>query len=317
MRHGRPLAALAALLAPALVAGCDAGDAREAPHDAPIRTALLLDLAQPESARYDSTQDAFFVSNIDGYGSDRDAHGYILRVPADTPHAARVFVQSGDPGVRLDAPFGLAIHGDTLWTADIDVLRGFDRHDGRPLATVDLRPQHAQRLNDVAIGPDDRIYVTDTGIWMSDKGVKYVGGDRIFAIGPNRSVTVVDSGPSLGRPNGLTWDARGKRWLVLSFDPFVGRLFSMRQGDTTKTVLARGKGQWDGVEALADGRIVYTCWKDSSVHVLSPSGEDHQIVRGIPTPADIGIDTRRGRVAIPSTNLGRLEIWTLPSAPRR
>jgi sugar lactone lactonase YvrE len=200
---------------------------------------------------------------------------------------------------------------------DIDILRGFDRHTGKLLAEVDFTPKHAIQLNDVDVGPDGRLYVTDTGIDMTDKGVIYVGGDRIYAVGPGGAIATVDSGPQLGRPNGITWDAKRQRWLVVNFEPFSSKLYAMRQGDTARTVLAHGKGKWDGVEALPDGRVVYASWSDSSVHVLSPDGTDTQLVTSAPTPADIGIDTRRMRVAIPVTNLNRLEIWTIPQGGAR
>jgi hypothetical protein len=36
-------------------------------------------------------------------------------------------------------------------------------------------------------------------------------------------------------------------------------------------------------------------------------------IRNLPQPADIGIDTRRNRVAIPISALDRVELWTLPA----
>jgi hypothetical protein len=50
-------------------------------------------------------------------------------------------------------------------------------------------------------------------------------------------------------------------------------------------------------------------WADSSVHKFS-AGKDTQIVRNVSTPADIGIDTKRGRLAIP-TGGNRVEFWDL------
>ena len=280
------------------------------------RVKLLESFHGPESVRYDPDQDVYFVSNMLGYGSVKDGNGYIVRIAAGDFSRIELFAQGGRNGVTLDAPKGLAIQGDTLWALDIDQVRGFERHSGAPVATIDLRPQHAQLLNDVAVGPDGALYLTDTGIEMSTVGVKYPGGDRIFRIGPGHSVSVVAEGKWLRNPNGITWDRKGNRWIVVSFDPFVSQVYTFRPGDTTRTDLARGIGRFDGVEALDDGRILYTCWNDSSLHVLSAGGKDARIVRNLFQPADIGVDTRRNRVAIPVAARDQVEIYDIPKGDK-
>jgi sugar lactone lactonase YvrE len=272
----------------------------------------LVALHGPESARYDPDQDVFFISNMYGYGSAKDDNGYIVRASAADLSRADVFVQGGRNGVTLNAPKGLAIHGDTLWVADIDELRGFDRRSGAPLATIDFRPQSAVLLNDVAVGPNGELRVTDSGIVMSDKGVLHPGGDRIFVVGHNHSISVAAVGEELDRPNGITWDAHANRWLVVSFDPFASQLYAMRENDSTRVVLASGKGRFDGVEVLGTDTILFSCWNDSSIHLLAGT-RDRQIVRNLPQPADIGLDTRRHRVAIPVAALDRVELWALPA----
>ncbi len=116
--------------------------------------AWLGDLHQPESVKYDTDQDVFFISNMVGFGSDHDNAGYIVEVSAGNLANGKVFAESGKAGVVLDAPKGMTIHGDTLWVCDIDQLRAFNRKTGLPIATIDLRPQGAVLLNDVTIGGD-------------------------------------------------------------------------------------------------------------------------------------------------------------------
>ena len=270
----------------------------------------------PESVRYDPDQDVFFISNMAGYGSAKDGNGFISRVNAANPTAATVFVRGGTNGVTLNAPKGLTIHGDTLWVTDIDVLRAFDRRTGAPLATIDFAPRGAVLLNDIAVGPDGTLRVTDTGILMSPEGIKHVGGDRIFEIGAGQAITVIDSGSQLRLPNGITWDSSGNRWLVVSFDPFIGEVTSSSgaAGDSARTVLFRGRPRFDGVEVLDDGSVLLTSWGDSSLHLITRGGDERQIVREIPEPADLGVDTRRRRVAIPLAVLGQVQLWSVGPA---
>jgi sugar lactone lactonase YvrE len=318
----RRRAAAAGVLAAAIACAPDredaafdggAGGAGTTPASWARRVGTIEGLSSPESVRYDPDQDVYFVSNMLGFGSVKDGNGYIVRVAAAELGRVEMFIQGGRGGVSLDAPKGMALHGDTLWVADIDVLRGFDRRTGAPLATVDLRPQGAVLLNDVAVGPDGSLYVTDSGIIMSEKGVLHPGGDKILVVGPGRAVTVLARGSVLGRPNGIAWDPTGRRWIVASFDPFRSEVYALRPGDSTRTVLASGSGRFDGVEVLADGRMLVTGWNDSSVRLVA-RGRDERIVRHLAQPADLGVDTRRRRVAVPLVMTGRVEFWALPGA---
>jgi SMP-30/Gluconolaconase/LRE-like region. len=268
----------------------------------------IIGFQGPESATYDPDQDMFFVSNMTGYGSAVDGNGYITRMNAGNPDSAQVFIQGGKNGATLDSPKGMVIQGDTLWVADISALRGFDRHSGAPVGTIDLKPFGVVQANDAALGPDGTIRVTDTGIIMGKDGVVYLGRDKIFQIGPGRAVRVATSGPELRRPNGVTWDNTAKRWVVVSFDPFVGEVATFPADMSSRTVIRRGTGQLDGVAVLPNGTILFSSWADSSIHALS-GGRDVQIVREVPVPADIGIDTRRMHLAIPLSMLGRVQLW--------
>ena len=328
----RSVAELALLLLPLVPLGCSESAARERTADSAtavdgVATGVSTSEARfvrniagfdgPESVRYDPELDAFFVSNMKGAGSAKDDNGYITRVSASNPDSGAVIAQGGVNGVTLDAPKGLAIHGDTLWAADITVLRGFDRRTGAPLATIDFAPMGAVQLNDIAVGPDGTLHVTDTGIIMSPKGVIHTGPDRIFVVGPNRQITVDAEGFQLGRPNGITWDDVAKRWIVLSFDQFAGQVMVNPKGSAKPQLIRTraGGGQLDGVEVLNDGAVLFTSWADSSIHLLA-NGRDEPIIREVPVPADIGIDTKRNRLALPLSMLGRVQLWSLDGVVR-
>jgi hypothetical protein len=280
--------------------------------DPPLATqiAWLGDLHQPESSKYDAEQDVFFISNMVGYGSDKDANGYIVEVRAGDLSKSKVFAENGKAGVVLDAPKGMTIHGDTLWIADIDQMRAINRKTGVAIGSLDFRPYKAVQLNDVTIGGDGAMYITDTGILMTDKGVIYQGADKIFEV-KNGRISVISSGAGLGRPNGITWDKEGNRLVVVSFDPFHSQMYSLAPNGERR-LLAKGTGKFDGIEPLGGGRFMVASWNDSSVRMLG-NGINRRIANNVLSPADIGYDTKRNRLAIPVGPLNQLQLWQLPA----
>ena len=163
-------------------------------------------LARPESARWDADQRVWFISNING-AQEKDNNGYISRVSAEGRMQRQRFIAGGTGGVVLHAPKGMAITGDTLWVTDLDVVRGFHRRTGAPVATVDLAPLGALFLNDITAGPDGSLYVTDTGVRFDSAGTRqHTGPDRVYRI-RGRTPTVALEGDVLGEPNGIAWDS--------------------------------------------------------------------------------------------------------------
>jgi sugar lactone lactonase YvrE len=260
---------------------------------------------EPESARYDSALDVFFVSNINGAPEAKDGNGFISRVRPDGTVDSLMFIAGGRGGVTLNAPKGLVITGDTLWVADIDAVRAFDKRTGAPLATIDFRPLGAAFLNDIAAAPDGSLYITDTGPnSVSDK----TRGNRIFRIGPGHRASVALHSDSLASPNGITWDERGKRFIVVQWGG--RRIIAWRPGEAQPHTIGFGALQSDGVEVLPDGRLIFTSWAEHAI--IIHYGAEEFTVRGFSAPADFGVDTRRRRLAIPVMDKDRVEFWDIP-----
>jgi hypothetical protein len=265
--------------------------------------------AHPESAKYDAELDVWYVSNINGSPLQKDGNGFISRLKGDGTVDSLKFIVGGGNGVQLDGPKGLALQGDTLWVADITNLRGFNRRTGAPVASVAVRG--AKFLNDVAVGADG-IYVTDTGIEATPDGQgKHSGPDRIYLIDPKHAVSVAIQGDGLAGPNGIAWDGANHRFIVV---PFFGKtIVAWTPGSKQLTPLATAKGQLDGVEILGGSRLLFTSWADSSLDVLD-NGTVTPVSTDLPSPADIGVDTKRNRVAIPLLMEDRVEFRALPAA---
>jgi sugar lactone lactonase YvrE len=263
----------------------------------------------PESVRYDPELDVFYVSNINGNPSQHDGNGFIAVVRADSMAAAtKILVQGGKNGAKLDAPKGLALVADTLWVADINHVRAFNRRTGAPIADIDLSAQKATFLNDVTVDGAGAIYVTDTGIMIDAKGaMSHPGVDQIFKITGRTAVALRPD--SLDAPNGIAWDSTSGRFILGPSNSKAVQTW--KEGDKATTPLVNGPGQYDGVEVLADGRILVTSWADSTVHVIQ-NGELLSLVPNVSGPADIGVDTKRNIVAIPRPTNNKIDYYKIP-----
>jgi hypothetical protein len=258
-------------------------------------------LQAPESARYDSDLDVWFVSNINGDPAKKDNNGFIIRLSADGSPDTAKFIAGGRKGVTLNAPKGMAIVGDTLWVADLDAVRAFNKQSGAPIITVNV--PGAKFLNDVAVDNDGTLYVTDTGL---GPGLKHLGPDRVYQI-KNQKATVALESSQLQGPNGIAWSPGDEEFVIVSFlSPAV---FGWEPGSKQLRPLGTGPGQEDGVEVLPDGGLVITSWADSSLFLLK-DGKATKVASGVASPADIGINGKR--VAVPQLMENKVQFWELP-----
>jgi len=270
-----------------------------APADSARLVASPAGFTGPEAVRYDPGQDIYFVTNWGrGDAGAKDNNGFISRMRPDGAIDSLRFIAGGRGGATLHSPRGMTVVGDTLWVADADAVRGFNRRTGAPLATIDFSKFQLGFLNDITASPD-ALYVTDTGtnhIYRIARGV----------------ITVALHDSVLGRPNGITWDGRNSRLVVV---PYGGDsvIRSWTAGSGTLTEIGRSAGaKFDGVEILPGGRVLVASQRDSSIHLFA-GGRGRPIIKTGGAPADIAVDTKRNRVAIPFIARNLVEIWQLPA----
>ena len=264
------------------------------------KTGELRGLQAPEAARWDSDQNVWFIANINGDPFGKDNNGFIARVTADGKIDSLKFIAGGRNGATLNAPKGMAITGDTLWVADIDAVRAFNRRTGAPAGSV--RVTGAKFLNDITAGPDGTLYITDSGLGPK---FSHPGPDRIYQIKGGKASIAFES-KDLAAPNGIAFMDE-----ALLVAPFMGTsVVAWSPGDTTARPIGTGPGQQDGIEILPDNRLLVTSWADSSLFILD-DGKATRVAYPLPSPADIGFDGK-ARIAVPLLMENRVEFWELP-----
>ena len=262
-------------------------------------------LRSPESVLYDSAADTYLVSNINGSAFAKDDNGFISRLTPDGHVASLKWIAGGARGVVLNGPKGMGLKGDTLFVADIDAVRLFNRKSGAPIASVAI--PRATFLNDIAVGPDGTVYITDTGIQPLGNGSARSGADALWKLGPAHRPVAIARGQDLGGPNGIIAESAGVTMVTLG----SGQVFHFDAAGVRTELPRPPQGGLDGIVRLPDGSLLVTSWEGNAIYRLSAAGQYTLAVPGATSPADIGWDPTRHRLLIPLLTLDQIEIREL------
>jgi len=190
-------------------------------------------LKVPESVYYRAKTSRIYVSNINGKSSVKDGNGFIS-----------LLNEKGDIvklqwAVGLNAPKGMAVMGNHLFVSDIDRLAEIDLSNGKIIRFIDF--PDAKFLNDVVVGFDGNIYVTD-----SDLGAVFVekyGKAHLWS-----------SNSLLKGANGLAI-SRGKLFIGAN-----GHLLEANLKTRKIRIVAYVAGGVDGLVPLGNGRFILSDW---------------------------------------------------------
>lgn len=261
-------------------------------------------LSTPESVLYDSANDRYLVSNINGGPLEADNNGYIAELSPDGKVTQAKFIAGGVKNVKLDAPKGLGIAKGTLYVSDITVVRKFDAKTGAPQG--DIKIPNATFLNDIAVSADDKIYVSDSGLKVGSQGLESNGGDGVYVIEKGK-VRAIARTKELAGPNGLA--VVGHDLVVVTFGS--DEVYKLSDKGQKLDVTKLPAGGLDGVVPLGD-ELLISSWKASSVFRGKLGGKFEVAIPGLKSPADIGYDTKRKRLLVPHFTENSVEVFDLP-----
>lgn len=249
----------------------------------------------PEAVRYDEELDVYFVSCFNGATSG-DANGYISKVSSDG-EIMELRYMTGTPEFPFHAGRGMYITGDTLWVADHSGVHYFHKKEGTHLGFVDFSDFTLGFVNDITLGDDGFLYVTDTG------------QRALYRINNLQAELYADNLPIM--PNGITTSAEG--WLLFApwrDGPAIYQLNPQTQEFGTFGI-ANGGDNFDGIEFFEEG-LITSVQQDSSLHLMI--NQVDQVFISLPgKPADIAINPSAKIVAVPYVALNRVDFWKIKS----
>jgi hypothetical protein len=252
---------------------------------------LSADVNAPESAYYDATSNAIFVSSINGDVSAKDGNGYISRLAADGK------VVNAKWATGLNAPKGLRSVGGTLWVTDIDEVVGIEIASGRITAHVKI--DGAKFLNDLATAPDGTVYASDSQTF------------RIYAVKDGKASMFVEIAEPIETPNGVLVD--GNRLIVGTMGapgargapgaqsaPTGGRLIAFDLKTKAKTdITPQPIGGIDGIESDGRGGFLVTDVFGMRLLHVSASGTTRTLLQFTAAGADFGYIASRQVAVVP------------------
>jgi DNA-binding beta-propeller fold protein YncE len=222
-------------------------------------------LARPESVVHDPATDALYVSNINGAVMQKDGNGFISRLKPDGTILERKWVTG------LNSPTGMDLRDRTLYVADVDTLLEINAASGR--VAKRHKGQGAIFLNDVVVGDDGTVYVSDTPmntIWRLKDNVfePWLANDELN--GPN-GLVIID-----GK---LTVASFGKMPSEGQEQEPAG-LLTVDLEEQTVEPLGKGQtiGNLDGLEPLDTGAYLATDWSDGALFMIDPQGKAVKLI---------------------------------------
>lgn len=201
-------------------------------------------LMTPESVIYDKARNVIYVSDMNNEPRKKDGNGFISKLGIDGKILELHWVDG------LSSPKGLAIVGDTLYTADVDEVVAIDINKG--VITKKYTMAGMKMLNDIASAPDGTIYTADTD------------ANKIYKFNNGRLTEWLTEG--LNGPNGLLVD--GNRLLLASqgSNDFATIDFETK----TKKVVTEGVNHADGIAFTGiQGYYLVSDW-GGEIYMINP-----------------------------------------------
>jgi len=205
-------------------------------------------LTTSESVCYNPDSKEIYVACINGNPTDKDGNGFIAKLSLN----GEVMIQKWITG--LDAPKGMGISKGHLFVTDINRVHKISITDEK--VVKEFKVDGAEFLNDITVGPDGAVYISD----MSTNKIHRIVKNKIEMFFDNDEII---------KPNGLTFE--DKNLLIGT----KNGIFTLNISDKSLQHLVKNTGSIDGLELDGKGNYIISDWsgKVQLVHPDKPAIE--------------------------------------------
>jgi len=238
----------------------------------------------PESVLYDPDRDVLYVSNFDmRFAASEEFTGYISKVSLDGEIIELRWVAD------LNAPTGMGIWAGKLYTTERGILTEIDIDSGEILQRYPI--EGSDFLNDLVIGPDGSIYISDTrpSSHLDSRVYRFKDGE----------VEVWLATDEISRANGL-WIHDGELIVGNTGDGILKAVDLEHK--TVRDIVSLGAGVLDGIRVDNRGNFLVSHW-EGQTYVVSPMGEIVEVLDTMPeqiNSADFEYIRERNLLLIPT-----------------
>lgn len=249
-------------------------------------------LSSPLSFIAHPSGEGYFIANANGELGAPDNNGFISKLDQDGNLVDRHFIQGGRGDTILHSPHGMGIAGDTLYVADINVIRGFHVQSGKPTVTVPLHPFHVEALTDLIADGRGQLYVLDTA------------GNAVYRIDPQHDfeVSLYLQHEDLASPRGLAVHPRSGRLWIASLDN--GNVMEISEDRIITEVISNSffTGKFrnlSGIDFDRFGSLYLSDLTSGKIWRVQPDHSMQVIAEFLISPASVKIDRRNHMILVP------------------
>lgn len=265
------------------------------PLASPGQAAQITGLESPNSFVGDQQGKEYFISNINGEPDARDNNGFITKLDTEGKVTKLRFIQGGVAEVLLHAPKGLALAGQTLYVADLDQLKGFDRTTGKLTVSISFpasAPAHPVSLTDVTLGPGGLLYASDQA------------ANSIYQIDPaaNHRVSLLIHDDRLAGPSGIAVHPKTNHLIAVSWEK--GKILEITPDGHLTELESNGffTGRFQnlsGVDFDRWGNMYVSDFTKGKIWRMTRDNRFQVIAEYLFSPADISIDRASNLILVP------------------
>ena len=252
----------------------------------------ISQLSSPQSFIAHPSGEGYFIANANGEPGTADNNGFISKLDRDGNLLDRHFIQGGRGDTILHSPHGMGIAGDTLYVADITVIRGFHVQSGAPTVNVPLHPFRVEALTDLIADGSGQLYVLDTA------------GNAVYRIDPQHDfeVSLYLQHEDMGSPSGLAVHPRSGRLWIASLDN--GNVMEIAEDRTMTEVISNSffTGKFRNLSGLDFDRFGSLYLSDMTagkIWRVQPDQSMQVIAEFLISPSSVKIDRRKHMILVP------------------